>query len=113
MQRNQSVSFWGFIVSALIVVIFAVQNAQEVGFKFFIWRTHLSLSVLLIVAFLLGLIVGAIFSFRQSRNQDNANSSDQKHSAKKEPEQHNPLYGRTPEEEENEEKEEEENKHHS
>lgn len=67
MKRNTSFSFWGFIVVAVLLVIFAVQNAQEVSFKFFIWRSHLSLSVLLIVAFLLGLISGAIFLFRNSR----------------------------------------------
>jgi len=70
MKRSQTFSFWGFIISALVLVIFAVQNAQEVGFKFFVWRTHLSLSVLLIVAFLLGIIAGAVFAFRKNRGED-------------------------------------------
>ncbi len=68
-MNNKSFSLWGFIVSALILVFFAVQNAQEVSFRFFVWRSHLSLSVLLIVAFLLGLIAGAIFSFRSSKEK--------------------------------------------
>ncbi len=64
MQPRKSFSLWMFIISALILVIFSVQNANEVTFNFFVWKTHLSLSILLIVAFLVGLIVGAIFSFR-------------------------------------------------
>jgi uncharacterized integral membrane protein len=68
MKRKTTFSFWGFIIVALLLVLFSVQNAQEVGFKFIIWKTHLSLSVLLIVAFLLGLIAGSIFSFRRNRS---------------------------------------------
>ncbi len=68
MKRKTTFSFWGFIIIALLLVLFSVQNAQEVGFKFITWKTHLSLSVLLIVAFLLGLIAGAIFSFRRNRS---------------------------------------------
>lgn len=60
-------ALWIFILAILILVIFSVQNAQEVGFKFFVWKTHLSLSILLIVAFLIGVIVGAFFSFRQQK----------------------------------------------
>lgn len=78
MKRNQTFSFWGFIIAALILVFFSVQNAREVGFRFFIWKTYLPLSVLLIVAFLLGLIFGAIFLFRsnrQSRKKDKSNDS--------------------------------------
>ena len=67
MRRKQTLSLWGFIIAALILVFFSVQNAKEVGFKFFIWKTYLPLSVLLIVAFSIGLIVGAIFLFRNNR----------------------------------------------
>ncbi len=65
MTGRQRFSFWIFIIAALILVLFSVQNADEVSFKFFTWKSHLSLSVLLIVTFLLGLIIGAIFSFRR------------------------------------------------
>lgn len=67
MLKKQPLALWTFVLAALVLVIFSVQNAQEVLFKFFVWETHLSLSILLIVAFLLGLIVGAFFSFRQSQ----------------------------------------------
>ena len=66
-MRKKSFSLWAFVIAALILVFFSVQNAQEVGFRFFVWKAHLSLSVLLIVAFLLGLVVGAVFSFRSSK----------------------------------------------
>lgn len=68
-MQKKSFSLWGFVIAALILVFFSVQNAQEVSFRFFVWRTHLSLSVLLIVAFLLGLVAGAIFSFRSSKEK--------------------------------------------
>jgi uncharacterized integral membrane protein len=68
MRRKQAFSFWGFVIAVLILVFFSVQNAQEVGFRFFVWKTRLPLSVLLIVAFLLGLITGTVFSFRRSRS---------------------------------------------
>ncbi|MFW6389142.1 MAG: LapA family protein [Marinilabiliaceae bacterium] len=67
MMKKQPLALWTFVLAALVLVIFSVQNAQEVGFKFFVWETHLSLSILLIVAFLLGLIAGAFFSFRQTQ----------------------------------------------
>ncbi len=66
MTGRQRFSFWIFIIAALVLVIFSVQNAHEVDFYFFTWKGYLSLSVLLIVTFLIGLIAGAIFSFRRS-----------------------------------------------
>lgn len=66
-MKKQPFALWTFVLTALVLVIFSVQNAQEVRFKFFVWETHLSLSILLIVAFLLGLIAGAFFSFRQNQ----------------------------------------------
>ncbi len=68
-MQKKSFSLWGFVIAALILVFFSVQNAQEVSFRFFVWRTYLSLSVLLIVAFLLGLVAGTIFSFRSSKEK--------------------------------------------
>ncbi|MGQ1891254.1 LapA family protein [Thermophagus sp. OGC60D27] len=67
MRGKTTFSLWGFIIIALLLVLFSVQNAQEVGFQFMVWKTHLSLSILLIVAFLLGLIAGVFFSYRRNR----------------------------------------------
>ena len=67
MKGKTTFSLWVFIIIALLLVLFSVQNAQEVGFQFLVWKTYLSLSILLIVAFLMGLIVGAVFSFRKNR----------------------------------------------
>ena len=93
MKRNTTFSLWGIIFSALILVIFSVQNAQEVNFQFLVWRTDLSLSILLIVAFLLGVIVGAIFSFRRrhrisktEKNKLKASSQEKQTSQKDSPE---------------------------
>jgi uncharacterized integral membrane protein len=77
MQPRQRFSFWMFILSALVLVIFSVQNAHEVAFNYFVWKNHLSLSVLLIVAFLVGLIVGAFFAFR-SRSTSKTKKADEK-----------------------------------
>ncbi|MFW6275535.1 MAG: LapA family protein [bacterium] len=78
MKQNNTFSLWGFVVSALVLVLFSVQNAREVRFDFFTWNTYISLSVLLIVAFLLGLIAGAIFSFRQSKQNNKQEQSGKK-----------------------------------
>jgi len=54
-------SFWFLILLSLLIVIFSVQNAEVVPIKFIIWEGELSLAILMILTFLLGLIKGAIY----------------------------------------------------
>ena len=67
-------SFWFLIVLALFVVVFSVQNAEVVPIKFIVWQGEVSLAILLILAFLLGLVVGAIYyAVRVRKNKKNPN----------------------------------------
>ncbi|MCW3785697.1 LapA family protein [Plebeiibacterium sediminum] len=54
-------SFWFLIILSLLVVIFSVQNAEVVPIRFIVWQGELSLAILMILTFLFGLIVGAIY----------------------------------------------------
>ncbi len=54
-------SFWFLIILSLLVVIFSVQNAEVVPIKFIVWEGELSLAILMILTFLFGLIIGAIY----------------------------------------------------
>ena len=69
-------SFWILMVLAVLVVVFSVQNAASVNFKFFIWEVELSLAILLISAFIAGALVGATYyavAMRQKRKNKDKN----------------------------------------
>jgi len=59
MQRNLII---GLILS-LILVVFALQNAADTAVKLWFWDFHSSLSLLLLVAFGIGTLLGIIFSW--------------------------------------------------
>ncbi len=54
-------SFWILMIVAVLVVVFSVQNASSVPFSFFAWQGELSLAILLIIAFIIGALVGALY----------------------------------------------------
>ncbi len=54
-------SFWILMIVAVLVVVFSVQNAGSVAFSFFAWQGEVSLAILLIVAFIVGALVGALY----------------------------------------------------
>jgi len=60
-------SFWIFLILAAALVIFSVQNADPVVVDFFFKKVSISLAVLLIVVFLIGVIAGASYFFLKSR----------------------------------------------
>ncbi len=67
-------SFWFLIIIALLIVIFSVQNAEVVPIKFIVWEGELSLAILMILTFLFGLIVGAIYyavSIKKKKKEKN------------------------------------------
>ncbi|MCW3804197.1 lipopolysaccharide assembly protein LapA domain-containing protein [Plebeiibacterium marinum] len=67
-------SLWFLIILAFFVVVFSVQNAEVVPIKFVIWEGEVSLAILLILTFLLGLIVGAIYyAVRIRKSKKNLN----------------------------------------
>ena len=69
-------SFWILMVLAVLVVVFSVQNAEPVHFSLFVWQGELSLAILLITAFIVGAMVGALYyglAMRQKRNNKKEN----------------------------------------
>lgn len=54
-------SFWVLMIVAVMVVVFSVQNASSVAFSFFTWKGEVSLAILLIIAFIIGALVGALY----------------------------------------------------
>ncbi len=47
---------------AILLVIFALQNAQEVIITLYFWKFQSSLALLLLISLALGVFLGAIFS---------------------------------------------------
>ncbi len=64
-------SFWLLIILAILIVIFSVQNASPVDFTFLIWKGNISLAVLLIITFILGAIIGAMYNIVASKSKRN------------------------------------------
>lgn len=54
-------SFWLLIVVVVFVVVFSVQNAEVVTIEFAVWKGDVSLAILMILTFLMGLIIGALY----------------------------------------------------
>lgn len=62
----------GYIILVIIFVLvaaLAVLNAQEVTFNYLIGTFHLSLILLLLVAFVLGLVIGMILMLLSHRRK--------------------------------------------
>ncbi len=62
-------SFWFLIIVIIFVVVFSVQNADAVLVRFAVWEGNISLAILMISTFLLGLIFGALYSYFGLRKQ--------------------------------------------
>ncbi len=56
-------SFWFFILVAILLVTFSVQNSAPTEISFLIWTVQISKAVLIIAVFLFGLITGALYGF--------------------------------------------------
>ncbi len=56
-------SFWFFIIVAILLVTFSVQNSAPTEISFLVWTVQISKAVLIIAVFLFGLITGALYGF--------------------------------------------------
>ncbi len=52
-----------FIVLAILIVIFTIQNTQVVEIKFFIWQTSISKALVLLSALFIGIILGWLITW--------------------------------------------------
>jgi uncharacterized integral membrane protein len=63
MQRGLIIS----LIIAILLVVFALQNAEEVVIKFFGWEDTIPVVLLILVSALVGMIVSAILSISNTR----------------------------------------------
>jgi len=56
-------SFWFFIIVAILLVTFSVQNSAPTEISFLMWKIQISKAVLIIATFLFGLITGALYGY--------------------------------------------------
>lgn len=56
-------SFWVFIIVAVLLVTFSVQNSGPTELQFLIWSIQVSKAVIIIATFLIGLITGALYGY--------------------------------------------------
>jgi uncharacterized integral membrane protein len=56
-------SFWFFIIIAILLVTFSVQNSAPTEISFLMWNVQISKAVLIIATFLFGLITGALYGY--------------------------------------------------
>jgi uncharacterized integral membrane protein len=68
-------SFWVFIIAAILLVVFSVQNADNTNLKIFIWSFEVSKAVLIIATFLAGLVTGAIYAFLSKKGKEKSVST--------------------------------------
>jgi uncharacterized integral membrane protein len=71
------------IAVAVLVIIFAMQNAIEVNLKFFAWEFKGSLSLFLLLGIIFGAIIGSLFTISLRREV-------KKEKEEKKPEKSNP-----------------------
>jgi len=74
-------SFWIFIIVAVLLVTFSVQNSGPTEIQFLVWSIQVSKAVIIIATFLIGLITGALygyFSRKPTVLESVANSNTQK-----------------------------------
>jgi uncharacterized integral membrane protein len=65
LRKKVQFSFWIFIILAVLLVIFSVQNSEAIGVRIFLWNVEVSLAILLIGTFLTGLVTGALYAYRK------------------------------------------------
>lgn len=52
-----------FIVLAILIVIFTIQNTQVVEIRFFIWQTSISKALVLLSTLFIGIILGWLITW--------------------------------------------------
>lgn len=78
-KNSLNFSFWVFIVLAIIIAVFSVQNSPAIPVKLFLWNVDISLAILLIGTFLTGLVIGALYAYQKlkpksEKDEDTDNS---------------------------------------
>ncbi|MGQ1948751.1 LapA family protein [Geofilum sp. OHC36d9] len=79
-KNSLNFSFWVFIVLAIIIAVFSVQNSKPIDVRLFLWDVNISLAILLIGTFLTGLVIGALYAYQKlkprSEKEEETDNSD-------------------------------------
>jgi len=59
------------VILIVLITVFSVQNAEVVPISFVLWHGEISLAILMILTFLFGVIVGAIYLLYATRKRKN------------------------------------------
>lgn len=87
-QKNRlNLSFWIFILFAILLVVFSVQNSQAIPVQLIFWNVNASLAILLIGTFLTGLVTGALYAYSKFKpakikKEDAASNKEDKSTSK-------------------------------
>ena len=77
MKKSAHFSFWLFIIIAIILVVFSVQNSDPIPVTILFKQVEISLAILLVLTFLSGLITGALYAFvKFSHKKEKEKASD-------------------------------------
>lgn len=66
------------IILAILLVVFALQNAAEVLIHLWFWEAYISLALVLLVTFGMGAVIGVLFSIPSIRKRAIASSQKDK-----------------------------------
>ncbi len=64
-KKRIQISFWVFMILAVFLVIFSVQNSDSIEINVLFWKLRVSIAILLISVFLTGAVTGALFAYRK------------------------------------------------
>ncbi|MGA1795696.1 MAG: lipopolysaccharide assembly protein LapA domain-containing protein [bacterium] len=81
MERNTRIVVKLLLIIGLLLllVIFTLQNTQEVGIKLFFWSIHTSKALVILVPLIIGLIVGWLgIPFIVTLTRGNSNAREEK-----------------------------------
>lgn len=67
--------FWSVLLLLLAVVVFSVQNAQPATLRFLVWHFELSQALVIMLAAVLGIVVGAIAGASTRRRRPSAEAT--------------------------------------
>ena len=70
-----------FIVIAILIVIFTIQNTQVVDIQFFLWKTTISRALMLLSTLFIGIILGWLITwmgYSRRRRKENGEQGDRK-----------------------------------
>ncbi|WP_138206868.1 LapA family protein [Haloimpatiens lingqiaonensis] len=67
-DKNMRNTFIIWLVFALLITIFTIQNAAAITVKLFMWQFNISLAVIIVSCIILGAVVGTLLGLKKEMN---------------------------------------------